>query len=110
MKNKKINIIFRAPALEKAYKNLPDDDILKKRIDRVIERVKQEPFKTGQPISKDRIPKEYIRDGFDNAFWVNLSKDWRLIYSLRGLNEIEILCIVLDWFDSHKDYERKFNY
>lgn len=110
MKNKKITVIFRAPALEKAYRNLSNDDILKKRIDRTIEQVKQEPFKIGQPISKDIIPKEYLRDGFDNAFWVDLSKEWRLIYSLRGLNKIEILCIILDWFDSHKKYERKFKY
>jgi len=109
MKSKKITVIFRAPALEKAYRNLSDDDILKKRIDRVIEKVKQEPFKSGRPISRDRIPKEYLRDGFDNAFWVDLSREWRLIYSLRGLNRIEILCILLDWFN-HKGYERKFRY
>ena len=110
MKNKEIKIIFRAPILEKAYRNLSDNDILKKRIDRIIEKIKQDPFKVGQPIGKNKIPKEYLRDGFDNAFWVDLSRGWRLIYSLRGLGEVEILCIILDWFDHHKDYEKKFGY
>ena len=110
MKNKKIHVIFRTPFLKKTYDRLPQENILKKRIDRTIEAIKQRPFGVGQPISKDKIPKEYLREGFDNAFWVDLSKEWRLIYSLRGINEIEILCIVLDWFDSHKDYERKFKY
>ena len=102
-RRKRVSVIFRTPLLQEAYKSLPDGDILKKRIDRVIEAIKQNP-RVGQPISKKKIPKQYLNEGFNNAFWVDLSRDWRLIYSLRGLNEIEIIFIVLDWFDSHKEY------
>lgn len=88
---------------------MPSNDILKKRIERVIEKIKTKPA-FGQPIPKKIIPAEYKKEGFDNAFYVTLSDGWRLIYSLKSFNEIEILAIVLDWFTSHKDYERKFNY
>ena len=107
---KEIKIKFRTPSLKETFDSLPKEDIMKKRIERFIEKIKQNPFKTGQPIAKDKIPKEYLKEGFDSVYWFDLSKDWRLIYSLVGVNEIEILCIVLDWFDNHKDYERKFGY
>jgi len=108
---KKIRIRFRTPSLKKSFDDLPKEDILKKRIERFIGEIKRNPFRAGQPIAKEKIPKEYLKEGFDNAFWVDLSKEWRLIYSLRrGLTEIEILCIVLDWFESHKTYAKKFKY
>lgn len=110
MNNKRVSVIFRKPLLKIAYEELSKDDILKKKIDKAIEQIKFNPFRAGQPIGKDKIPKQYLKDGFDNAFWIDISKEWRLIYSLRGLNEIEIICIILDWFDSHKKYDRKFNY
>jgi hypothetical protein len=77
----------------------------------VIERLKQKPS-FGQPIAKKLIPKEYQREGVDDAFWVELSKGkgWRLIYSLTSEDEIKIVAIILEWFTRHKDYDRRFGY
>ena len=83
---------------------------MKKRVRRAIGCIKENPLTYGRPISKNKIPKTYLNEGFDNAFWVDLSKSWRLIYSLTGVSEVEILAIILDWFTSHKDYERLFKY
>ena len=55
------------------------------------------------------IPKEYIKDyDFNNLWKVNLSRAWRMIYTIRG-SAIEIIALILDLMD-HKDYEKKFKY
>ncbi len=108
--NKKVIVKFKNPSLKRDFDSLSEDDPLKKRIRRVIEGIKQNPLSYGRPISKDKIPDIYFKEGFDNAFWVDLSKSWRLIYSLTSITEVEILAILLEWFTSHKDYERRFGY
>lgn len=108
---KPVRVKFLNEKIEKEYLALSDDDYLKKRIDFVISRLKGNPS-FGQPIAKRLIPKEYKREGVDNAFWVELSKGkgWRLIYSLTSEDEIEIIAIILEWFIRHKDYGRRFGY
>ena len=43
-----------------------------------------------------------------NLWKVNLSKSWRMIYTIRG-SSVEIVSFVLDIID-HKTYEKKFRY
>lgn len=106
--NKRILIDWRTPELKQTYEKLSDKEPIKKKIDKAIEKIKENPGRAGNPISHKIIPKEYQE--FPNAFHLKLSKEWRLIYSITGINEIEILAIILDWFDNHKDYEKKFKY
>ena len=108
---KRVRVKFLNDKLEKEYLNLSEDDKLKKRINWIIERLKENPV-FGQPIAKRLIPKEYKNRGIDNAYWVELNKGkgWRLIYTLTAENEIEIIAIILEWFTRHKDYERRFGY
>ena len=108
---KPVRVKFLNDKMEREYLALDDNDYLKKRIDWVIQRLKDKPW-FGQPIAKRLIPKEYKILGIDNAFWVELSKarGWRLIYSLASENEIEIIAIIVEWFTRHKDYGRRFGY
>ena len=108
---KLVRVKFLNDKIEREYLVLSNDAPLKKRIDFIISRLKENPF-FGQPIAKRLIPKEYKKEGVENAFWVELSKGkgWRLIYSLTSENEIEIIAILLEWFTKHKDYERRFGY
>lgn len=108
---KKVRVKFLNDKLEKEYLSLSEDSPLRKKIERVIERLKQNPS-FGQPIAKRLIPKEYRREEVDNAFWVELNKGrgWRLIYSLTSEDEVEIVAIILEWFTRHKYYERRFGY
>ncbi len=108
---KLVRVKFLNDNLEREYLALSENDLLKKRIDWVIERLKQNPA-FGRPIAKSLIPKEYKKEGVDNAFWVELNKGrgWRLIYSLTSEDEIEIIAIILEWFTRHKEYERRFGY
>jgi len=109
-KKKKVTVIFENEFLKDAYLKLPGDDYLKKRIDFIVEKIKWNP-NSGQAISKRLIPRQYREKGFNNAFWVELSKQgWRLIYSLDSLNENEVIATILEWFTNHKDYEKRFKY
>ena len=109
--NNIVKVVFENTKLEEAYESLSDSDPLKRRINSVIDKIKEKPA-FGQPIAKRLIPKQYKKKGIDNVFWVDLSKGkgWRLIYSLKSFSEIEIVAILLDWFTRHKDYGRKFGY
>lgn len=108
--NKKVFVKFKTPELKESFDELSEYDPLKKRIRRTVEGIKQNPLSYGQPISKNKIPKIYFDEGFTNAYWVDLSKSWRLIYTLTSTSEVEILAIILEWFTSHKGYERRFKY
>ena len=102
-------IVFADDKLEQAFLFLSEQDWLKKAIQKTIDNLEQNAF-YGQPISKKLIPKEYIKKyNIDNLWWVSLPNAWRLVYSVMGVNNIEILAIIIDYFD-HKIYERKFQY
>ena len=109
--SKRVKVKFLNDKLEKEYLDLSDDDKLKRRINWIIERLKENPA-FGQPIVKRLIPEYYKKQGVNNAYWVELNKGkgWRLIYTLTAENEIEIIAIILEWFTRHKDYERRFGY
>ena len=47
--------------------------------------------------------------GITNLRKYDLTRAWRLVYTLDG-NEIEVVSIILEWFDSHKKYEKRFGY
>lgn len=108
---KEVNVKFLTEELEKEYLELLENNRLKKKINFVIDRLKEKPH-FGQPIAKRLIPIQYKQQGIRNAYWVELSKGkgWRLIYSLTSENKNEIIAIILEWFDSHKKYEKRFNY
>lgn len=63
----------------------------------------------GSHIQKDRIPKIYIKKyDISNLWKVNLSGDWRMIYTIKGDN-VEIVALILD-IVSHEDYNKIFGY
>ena len=108
LKDKRVIVEWRTPELKQAFKELSEEEPIKKKIDSAIEKIRINPFGVGDPIPHKLIPKEYSE--FPNAFHKKLSKEWRLIYSVVGRDKVEILAILLDWFDNHKDYEKKFKY
>ena len=64
----------------------------------------------GEHIRKELIPKEYKKKYcIDNAWWFPLSKGWRLIYSVVTPSNVEILAVILEYFD-HKNYAKRFGY
>ena len=107
--NKKINVVFINDKLEKGFEKLDNEEDLKKFIKRAIEDIKKNPF-CGRKIQKKLFPKEYIKKYKITNLWkYDLPNAWRLIYTLVHENEVEILSVILEWFN-HKDYERRFHY
>ena len=106
---KRVVVKFINDEIENEFLNLPDNDRTKKKINWIMERIKENP-NFGQLISKKLIPNKYKTKGIDNAFWIELSKESRLIYTLSSENRDEITATILEWFTRHKDYERRFGY
>ena len=102
-------VIFADAKTEDAFNSLAEDSPLKKSVKKAISDLKENVF-CGEKISYRLIPKEYIKKyNINNLFWYKLSKGWRLVYSIAG-NSVEVLAIIIEYFSSHKDYERRFGY
>ena len=50
-----------------------------------------------------------LKNSIKNLWWYPLSDAWRLVYSIVTPSNIEILAVIIDYYN-HKDYERKFGY
>ena len=107
----RVDVSFFTDDLLDEYNKLPDNDPLKKKIDRVVSRLRENPT-FGQPIAKQLIPKIYVKERtLHNLHWVELSraKGWRLLYTL-GVSKDAKTARIVEWFTRHKDYERRFGY
>lgn len=106
---KKSRVVFADDKIEKEFNNLNDNDETKKWIRKAIEELKQNAF-CGIPIPKRLMPKEYIiKYNITNLWKYDLPDGWRLIYTIKTPNKIEIVSVILEWFN-HQDYERRFKY
>lgn len=102
-------VVFAEDDLESAYAYLTEKSPLKKSITKAINTLKDNVF-CGEPISKKLIPKEYIRKyNINNLWWYPLTKGWRLVYSVTTPTMVEIVAVIIEYFD-HKEYERRFGY
>lgn len=94
--------------LENYFLSLPDNNPIKKGIQKTISKLKENVF-CGEQIEKRLIPKEYIQKySIDNLWWYPLPDAWRLVYSI-ATNKSEILAVIIEYFD-HKNYENRFGY
>ncbi len=106
---KKSEVVFVNDKIEKEFNKLGENDEIKKYIKRAIEDIKQNAF-CGIPLPKRLIQKEYIRKFNVRNLWkYDIPDGWRLIYTITTPNKIEILSIILEWFN-HSEYERRFRY
>lgn len=102
-------VVFSDDKLEQAFNSLEEDDWLKKSIRKAITDLKNNAF-CGEIIKKEIIPTEYIQKyQINNLYWYPLSNGWRLVYSLMNNEEVDILAVIIEYFN-HKAYERRFHY
>ena len=102
-------VVFASEKLEKVFESLSEEDPLKKYIKRAIEDLKMNAF-AGIKIPKRLFPKEYVQKYEIKNLWkYDLPQGWRLIYTIARESEVELLSIILEFFN-HKDYERRFGY
>ena len=106
---KSSEVIFANNKLENSFNKLKDNDEIKKYLIRAIKDIQLNAY-CGVPISKRLFPKEYTKKYKITNLWkYDLPDGWRLIYSITTPNKVEILSVILEWFN-HKDYERRFRY
>ncbi len=108
----KSTVYFGDEKLKACYVGLKDSRVEDKKLYRwisiAIDDLEENAF-CGIQIPKKLIPKFYIdKYKIDNLWKYNLSKRWRLIYSVAS-EEVCIISILLEWMD-HKDYEKRFDY
>lgn len=102
-------VVFADDNVEKDFLSLSKDNEIRKYIQRAIIDIKQNAF-CGIPIPKRLIPKEYIQKyDIQNLWKYDLPDGWRLVYAITTRNKVEIISVILEWFN-HSDYERRFNY
>jgi len=102
-------VVFANDILETEFNRLDDGEDLKKFLKRAIRDIQKNAF-CGVRIPKKLIPKKYVQEYKINNLWkYDLPDGWRLIYSIVTPNKIEILAVIMEWFD-HKNYERRFKY
>ena len=102
-------VAFADDNVEKEYLELNENSEIKKFIKRAIDDIKKNAF-CGIQLPKRLIPKEYLQKySITNLWKYDLPDGWRLIYTISTKNKIEILSIILEWFN-HPDYEKRFNY
>ena len=88
--------------------NNSDHQQLLKSIENKIIYLKMNP-QAGIAIPKHQIPRKYFELYKVTNLWkMNLTRGWRLIYTLKG-EEIEILAVILDIYD-HPTYDKIFEY
>ena len=102
-------VVFAEYKIEKEFVGLAEGDEIKKYIKRAIADIKQNAF-CGIPIPKRRFPREYVQKYQITNLWkYDLPDGWRLIYTIKTPSKIQILAVILEWFN-HKDHEKKFHY
>lgn len=110
--NKEVVVAFVSEKIKNEFDSLKtgrfEDQQLYDFIDRALSDLKKNPV-CGTKIPKTLWPKEYVQQFRVTNLWkYDLPNGWRLIYTIKN-TEIEIVNIVLEWFD-HKVYEKRFNY
>ena len=63
----------------------------------------------GIQVPKRLIPRQYLANyGIDNLWKYNLSRNWRLMYTVAG-DGTQVIALIIEWLP-HKEYERRFGY
>lgn len=102
-------VVFADDKIEKEFYQLDEKNEIKEYIKRAVRDIQNNAF-CGIQLPKRLIPKEYVqRYGVANLWKYDLPDGWRLIYTITTPNKVEIVSVILEWFD-HPDYEKRFNY
>ena len=100
---------FADDKVEKNFNELSENNEIKKYIKRAIRDIEMNAF-CAIPVPKKLIPEIYIkRFGIRNLWKHDLPDGWRLLYTVTTPSQVEIVSVILEWFD-HPNYERRFGY
>jgi len=66
----------------------------------------------GEPVSKKLLIFKYFEQkfGINNLYLIKISREARAFYTYTSQDEFKILQIILEVFESHKEYEKRGGY
>ena len=95
------------PKFASFFLNLRDAQ-LKRRIDDALDALKEHPD-TGDLVERRLWPDEYKRLALDNLFRIEVGKGRRMTYTIR-IAGVNLDVDVIEFFGTHKEYEKRFHY
>lgn len=104
---------FAEESMRKSYDDLEngrfEDRKLFEALNQAFDELKKNPF-AGTLVQRHMWPKIYVKKyGIDNLRKYDMQNGWRLVYTVT-VKKVQIVAIILEWFDSHKKYEKRFGY
>jgi len=84
------------------------DRQLKKRIDEVLNTLKEHPD-SGDLVERSLWPDEYKGLALDNLFRMEVGREQRLTYTIK-IEGDNLDVDVIEFFRTHKEYEKRFHY
>ncbi len=105
--NKKV--IIQGPAELQAYLDSPGEEDVKKRI-RAMFQILRNNAAAGEHVRKKLWPDTYARQGINNLFRYRIGDQIRFAYTMVDIDPSTRVVKILDFFKTHKEYERVFGY
>jgi len=97
------------PEFKAFYSSLIRNCARYKKIEGALEVLKKHML-AGDKVEKKEWPKVYVQKyGIRNLFRLKVNRECRLTYTIIADGEKRIVC-VLEFFSSHKEYDRRFGY
>jgi hypothetical protein len=95
------------PRFASFFQNLRDKE-LKKRLDDVLNVLKEHPD-AGDVVERPLWPDEYRKTELSNLFRLEVGRSQRIAYTIRVEgNDLDV--DIIEFFRTHKEYERRFHY
>ena len=64
----------------------------------------------GDQLARRLWPKDYKKQGFESVFRYEIDNAMRATYTVRRLDNQRREVRIIDFFRTHKEYDRKFHY
>lgn len=97
------------PNFSSFFQSLPSNNEIRKKLDRMLERLKVQPDE-GDQIKKSLWPEDYKAMGLRCLFRYEIDDSMRATYTIRSAGPLDLEVAVIEFFPTHKDYERRFRY
>ncbi len=104
---KKIEI--HGPPELQSYLGSPGDADLKKEIQEMLRILRETPA-AGEHVRRSLWPEKYAKQGINSLFVYRIGDQTRFPYTIIDQGPSTRIVRVLDFFKTHKDYERVFGY
>ena len=91
-----------------AFLRSTKDRELKKAIDEVLDVLKEHPD-AGDLVTRQLWPNEFRRQSLDNLFRIGVGRGGRMVYTIR-IEGTNLDVDIIEFFETHKEYERRFGY